>query len=406
MNNKGMTLVELLVAMSVFTVVSLALLQAFVSSVNYNKAAKDKQRAINLAQSIMESYKAYKLEDVCRQFNGADPFVIYKGVVGSFSESGASVDLNGIFTPSATNEYSFTMTDVQYDGKTYDVGITMKPNAEAVSTEELAQTPKFNAYNDAIFSQPTDEYKYVYQSAINELQNAGMVATLLPTMTTLDKSKIIIDSRVITVNIYNSGGSDIVSVEVTYNYTFDDYEITKDDGTTEEIDTSHTVVVNSTVDPTTYGVYDNSTTKAGGAHLENVYLYYYPAYNNTLLGSACLSDTIKINNSTGSVKNVCLVKQIIPGLGIGAGLYNCETVYAPCVALSGDGINLYHNLSKNLKDDSNVTCGGFSYSPADTFYEDWYQKEPKILVYDVEITVTDKANGEVAIVLDGTVNDR
>lgn len=79
-NNKGMTLVEVLVAMAILTVVSLALLQAFVSSVNYNKDAKEKQRGINLAQTIMESYKAYKLEDVCRQFNNVDPFIFIKGL--------------------------------------------------------------------------------------------------------------------------------------------------------------------------------------------------------------------------------------------------------------------------------------------------------------------------------------
>lgn len=40
-----MTLVEVLVAMAILTVVSLALLQAFVSSVNYNKDAKENREA-------------------------------------------------------------------------------------------------------------------------------------------------------------------------------------------------------------------------------------------------------------------------------------------------------------------------------------------------------------------------
>ena len=404
-NNKGMTLVEVLVAMAVLTVVSLALLQAFVSSVTYNRDAKDKQRGINLAQSIMESYKAYKLEDVCRQFNGVDPFVIYKGSIGGYSESGSSVDINGVFTPSATNEYTFSMTDVQYDGKVYDVDITMKPNAETVSTEELTQTARFNAYNDAIFNQPADEYKYVYNDAITELQNAGMKVDLLPTLTTIEKSKIIINKRTIVINIYQNSGVDYVTAEVTYEYTFDDYEITKDDGTTEQLTSSHTVVVNSTKDATTYGVYDNSITQTAGAHLNNVYIYYYPAYNHSLMETVCSDDNIVINNNSGSVKNVYLVKQIIPGLGVGAGLFNCETSYYPSVNLNGNGINLYHNLAKNLKDDGPASYS-LAYTASDTICYDLYEKKTKILVYDIEISVTDKAKGEVEIVLEGSVNDR
>ncbi|MGN1204127.1 MAG: hypothetical protein ACI4SA_03620, partial [Lachnospiraceae bacterium] len=67
------------------------------------------------------------------------------------------------------------------------------------------------------------------------------------------------------------------------------------------------------------------------------------------------------------------------------------------------------NIKKNLKDDSGTTYS-LSYrsagSAVDTLHDEWYDKEPKILVYDTEITVTDKKKSEVVIVLDGTVNDR
>lgn len=409
-NNKGMTLVEVLVAIAVFTVVSMALLQAFVSSVNYNKEAKEKQRGINLAQSVMETYKAYKLEDICRQFSGVDAFKMYQGTIGSFSEAGGSVDPYGVFTPSPTNEYAFSMQDVVYDGNVYDISITMKPNSAAVSTEALAQTPRFNAYNDAIFSQPADEYKYVYQDAIHELELAGMKTTLVPTMDTLDKSKIVISSRTITVNISNASGAECVDVVVTYEYSFDDYEITLEDDTTDILNSSHTVTVDSTDDATTYGVYNNAVTRTAGASLENVYIYYYPAYPNNLLGCVCENDSISIVNNSGKQRNVFLVKQINPGLGVGAGLYNSETSYHPYVSLTGaNGISLYHNIKKNLKDDSGTTYS-LSYrsagSAVDTLHDEWYDKEPKILVYDTEITVTDKKKSEVVIVLDGTVNDR
>ena len=89
-NNKGMTLVEILVAMMILTVVSLVLLRAFVSATKYNKIAKEKQREITLAQSIMESFKAYDMEEIVKQFHGADVFRIYSGAHGTFQEVGGN----------------------------------------------------------------------------------------------------------------------------------------------------------------------------------------------------------------------------------------------------------------------------------------------------------------------------
>lgn len=408
-NNKGMSLVEILVAIAILTVVSMGLLQAFVSAVSYNKQAKDKQRGINLAQTIMESYKAYTLEDICRQFNNVDPFVIYKGTHGNYSEAGGSVDAYGTFTPSVTNEYTFRMEDVRYDGKLFDVDITMQPNTVATSTEEVAKVPKFSAYNDAIFAQPADEYKYVYQDAINQLELADMKTELLPTVDTLDKTKITIDSRQISVFILNVSGVDQVLVQVTYKYTFHDYEFIKSDDSRDTLNSDHTVIVDQSDDANAYEVYNNSVTRISGAKLDNIFLYYYPAYDNELVGAECKEDSIVILNNSGVQRNVYLVKQVRPGLS-DVGLFNSEATYKPKVSLQGsNGINLYHNLRKKLSG-AGVALNSITYRPAgsakDNLYEDWFEKENKILVYNVQVTVTDKQKGTVEVVLDGSINDR
>lgn len=405
MNNNGMTLVEILVAMAILTIVTLGLLQAFVSAVNYNKDAKEKQRAINLAQTVMESFKAYSLEDVSRQFNNVDVFNIYKGSIGGYSEPTPSMDIYGNFTPSVTNEYLFSMQDVVYDGKTYNVDITMKPNAAATSTEEIVKVPRFSAYNDAIFTQPSDEYKYVYQDAIKQLKDAGMIDGLLPTLDNIKKDKIIINSRKTTITMFNDSGAERVSASVVYQYTFDKYEIEKDDGTTEELETSHTVTINSSNDSTTYDVYNNSITRTAGAKLDNLYIYFYPAYNNELAGSKCEKDYIYIVNNTGVERNVYLVKQIRPGFS-DANTLTSESTYDPIIDLSGKGINLYHNLGKKLVGEGGASYLIYNRPSEDTLHTEWFDKETKILVYDVQITVTDKAKGTADIVLDGSVNDR
>ncbi len=408
-NNKGMTLVEVLVAMAILTVVSLALLQAFVSSVNYNKDAKEKQRGINLAQTIMESYKAYKLEDVCRQFNNVDPFIFYKGVIGSYAETGGSVDVYGNFTPSPTNEYSFVMNDVQYDNNLYDVEVAMKANPDAISSAEIAETPQFNAYNDAIFYQPSDEYKYVYEDAIDQLKDAGMKDELLPTVTTLDKSKITIDKRKVEISMYEYGGAEIVSAKVTYQYTIADYEFITTEDLTDTLDGSYTVTVDGTKDSTVYDVYNNSVTRPSGAHLENLYVYFYPAYKTDFAGVACDSDEIYVYNNTGSSHKVFLVKMVTPGFS-SANIMNSESTYRPTVVIGGSHCSeVYHNIGKKLSGDGvalyNMSDANSS-AESCTFHDEWYDKETKVLVYDIEITVTNKKKGAVEIVLNGSANDR
>ena len=92
------------------------------------------------------------------------------------------------------------------------------------------------------------------------------------------------------------------------------------------------------------------------------------------------------------------------------GLFNSEATYKPKVSLQGlNGINLYHNLRKKLSG-AGVALNSITYRPAgsakDNLYEDWFEKENKILVYNVQVTVTDKQKGTVEVVLDGSINDR
>ena len=156
-NNKGMTLVEILVAMMILTVVSLVLLRAFVSATKYNKIAKEKQREINLAQSIMESFKAYDMDEIVKQFNGSAPFTIYSGAHGTVSEVGRNsydpvkdelIRNDGGIDPSSADKYSFKIESVNYDGGLYDVEISLEPDPAVSSLVEIVDAPKLNKFND------------------------------------------------------------------------------------------------------------------------------------------------------------------------------------------------------------------------------------------------------------------
>ena len=63
-----MSLIEILVAIMILTVVTGPLLHSFVTAIKLNAKAKEKQRVTTAAQSIMEGFKAYTLEELCLQF--------------------------------------------------------------------------------------------------------------------------------------------------------------------------------------------------------------------------------------------------------------------------------------------------------------------------------------------------
>ena len=74
LDNKGFSLVEVLIAMLIMAVVSVPILSCFVSAAKYNGKAKTNQHITGAAQSIMEGFKANTMESLVKQFNGEETF--------------------------------------------------------------------------------------------------------------------------------------------------------------------------------------------------------------------------------------------------------------------------------------------------------------------------------------------
>ena len=71
-DNRGMTLVELLVAIVLLAIVVVPLLHTFVSSARANQKARERLRLTTAAQDIMEGLKADSIEELAYQFNYPD----------------------------------------------------------------------------------------------------------------------------------------------------------------------------------------------------------------------------------------------------------------------------------------------------------------------------------------------
>ena len=69
LNNKGITLVELIISITILMLVSGTLLSAFVVSMRMSKKSRDLHRATTVAQNVMEGIKLKSAEELAYQFN-------------------------------------------------------------------------------------------------------------------------------------------------------------------------------------------------------------------------------------------------------------------------------------------------------------------------------------------------
>ena len=68
-SNAGMSLIEVIVAVSIFSIAAAVLLQSFVTSQRINKKSNLYLEATTVAQNIMEEIKSKDFEDVSLAFN-------------------------------------------------------------------------------------------------------------------------------------------------------------------------------------------------------------------------------------------------------------------------------------------------------------------------------------------------
>lgn len=382
LNNKGMSLVEVLVAMVVLSVVSIIFLRTFSYSTMLNQKAGAKQHALTLAQSLMEGFKAYDLDSINSQFaatNAAD-FKLYS--------------LDGSETKGGDYASGYWLKNIAFDEERYDVSIQLSevvPTATMVTKATLAKGEDANKYNDAIFVQDAAEQNKIYDEIIAGLTAAGMKVSEIPTYATLDKTKLTITGRELKVEIT----ANKVQVQSIYQYQVSGYEFVKDDDSLGEYNYSGSLSVS-------YDCYDNTNTVGYNAELQKVYLYYYPAYKHSYNGvKECNSDAITINNASGRSIDVYVVKQK-NSVFSAPQLVVCEGDYSVAVSGNNDTI-LYHNLNTTL---SGTGIPVYSASGVTDKGALWEDEPDKKLIYKVDITVCKHGSSDALYTLSGTTNAR
>lgn len=452
MNNKGMTLVEVIVAMAILAIVITPTLKMFADASGTNLRSRRATRAFTVGESVMECAKAYNVQQLCNQFLGGG----FKGInygpttsTTAVARNAAGVEETPFLADGTLKEdaaaYVMRATNAESEGNFYDIEMEITP-AVAPSAFDIEDR---NAYTDAIIMLEED----MNYNAINEL--TSLAETTFETnfssyhtaaSHTIDSVDITNFVRNITIDIDDSGSAQTVTIKVNYTCTADvnyHYSATVGGSSSTGVKTYDSTIMTydeifaDDADPTTpeYTLYDNSATVAGVSvngrpgKLSQVYLYYFPTYPGTNSFGTGAKDVVTVNaNLTSGLYDpgsrtraeaeaegcqplkLIIAKQVSTYLDP-FDLNDGEVLYSASFtgSLSGGGrVDVWHNLSQNL---CSLPSASVVTTPMITGFSSLSSIQDAVkdrvnMLYDVTIRVYDAGDttNELATYT-GTIND-
>lgn len=386
-DDRGFTLVELLVAIVVLAIVVVPLLHTFVSSARTNMRARQILRVTTAAQDIMEGLKADTIEEIAYQYNFPthDFHIINQDMVnGNIREVLGTTDPtsgSSTYTPVAQGgtketttasiysedggttyeflgqkegKYYFVMTDVTLQRATFDALIELDATnyregglaTDLHNDQEVVDISAMDPKCDAFYVQ-----EELFITTVLQKMNAKYNPTTPIVLTDLkQKIEINVDTTV-------TGGQNLTKATIIYNFE------SKSNG--EGMTTPYTYSEEHTF-------FNNVESKQD---LQNVYLFYYPLYTGG-------TDEIIYNNGkgTGSVAVPAILHIIKQEPGEKIGLQAKEDAYRCKVSINESATGgaedsltkIRTNLNTNLYDNyslvelSKITQASYYYNGGPT----------------------------------------
>ena len=400
LNNKGMTLIEVLVALTLLTVAIMPMLGSFVQVARFSEKGRILQQSTTIAQTAMENCKAYNVEAIHEQMTNSTPTFL----TGDY--------LTGATWSNTTNgdDVTYFINNMNVDNRSIGMSVELSPIA--TSDKPLTEYENVNGYLDAVFvasSTKADTVDGVNVAAADrktffELENE-FYETLLDELATeitnkmqteiggplagvsVSKDELREQYFNVLINSHNQNGLKVsrkISVTastdistgvdkavVTYTYKVEDIENFEYDygASSFSIAMGNTSAYLGKTATYSATIYSNAVSKDYAGNLERVYLYYYPMYTGYTTDSfRCVSDDVVVDTSglkylaTGVWKDktidVYLIKQLNPDESVITVAEAEEFHHTGGVTVkSGDtaGIRLFHNYKTNLGDGTELT---------------------------------------------------
>ena len=291
-SNKGFTLIEVLVAILILSIIVVPLLSAFVVSANTNAKARRTLRATTLAQNVLEELKAHSVEKSAAQYNGiVGGNAVVSAALASYEtvlhvdgvHKVLELDADGVVQGRSRGRYDFVLKGVAQGSAKFDVEVLIrKPEVKdpaqlsGVGELDMVNIVSMNRNDCAYYAQQPGEHQMIGAEYARLRRNFAGISDI-----SAGEFQDIM-TRTITIDVDRVAGNN-ETVKVTYTYQIPT-------GDVEESLRSYTQY--STV-------FDNY---ASQEELEAVYLYYDPLYGVTT------RDTFVINNPNDLEVDIYLIK--------------------------------------------------------------------------------------------------
>jgi len=308
-DNKGFSLIEVLVSIVVLAILFVTAMNAFASVAKVNTKANVEQKAATLAQNVLESLETLSLETTISQFHGTSFEIISSnlsdGANGYYSiqnsDYGEYMVSDSKYIPATTvylnntnrKEYYLAIKNVNDHGSVFDVMIKLNtgtysdtkyvdtmnnfamPNLLKLDESKVAIIDLKNDYDSVAFSNFASQYISFLDGQPIPSQPPSNLSDNIKTLT----------NKTITLSVQKNNALSSLNVKGNVSYATKlgsgAYEKSYTDGT---------------------DVFNGSNAIAAGAAIDgNVYLFYTPSMFTG-------KDSIKINN-TGTKINFYLVNQ-------------------------------------------------------------------------------------------------
>lgn len=259
LNNKGMSLVEVIIAITILGLVAVPVLHSLTTAMVYNQKARIRQEMTLTAESIMETFKGYDLEELFVKFGGSSD-ASKKGDGGKGGTGIEGVDYETVDTdsgyyydsmpytipPKTAKRYTFHIDDMKADnGELYDVTITATPN----SIENVMEPTQMEPTRDAVFlgdrkydteahSKAVEDFLTNHKTDLvsafsSDAGTGGAYADIGGEKKEITEalvenemsiaSYIKLDEKRLTFDIKEDGGNYVVIAKLEYTYHFEKY---------------------------------------------------------------------------------------------------------------------------------------------------------------------------------------
>ena len=321
-NNRGFSLIELLVSVTILAIIVIPLMHSFITAVRTNEKAKRTLNATTAGQNLVEQIKAESLKEVLDSVDDANKVIEQVMIPDPTaptdpSKARPAADANG-----PVNKYTLTYKDINVNGQMYQAVVTLDPSAYIDQGNKVDgegnPVVDLNAYNSIAISQVSNMNSAVSAFLIMEPGDDLKAARSIDGEHYEDVLKSLKRKIVLMVDCDASSGAIIVTADIHYDYNGADI-----------LYKSAEIYKNDVSDPSAIYM------------LENLFVFFTPMYNNS--SPMLPSETVEIHNPKNLPLKVYLVRQDAAADDVTKNRYGVDVLIA-----EGDGASPVTKLITNL----------------------------------------------------------